>query len=69
MPASPVAVELRVSGHLAMGHGVRQLLQLEGLEVHAFALVGHDEVGVQWALGAASLIPVQENEKGSPELP
>lgn len=51
-----------------MGHSVRQLLQLEGLEVHAFALVGHDEVRVQWALGASGLIPVQD-EKGSPELP
>lgn len=52
-----------------MGHSVGQLLQLEGLEVHAFALVRHDEVRVQWALGASGLIPVQEDEKGSPELP
>ena len=50
-------------GHLPMRHGVRQLLQLQGLEVHALALVRHDEVWVQWTLGAPSLIPVRREEK------
>lgn len=68
-PVSPVAVELHVSGHLAVRHRVGQLLQLEGLEDHTLTLVGHDEVRVQRALGAPSLIPAQGEEKGSPELP
>lgn len=66
---SPVAVELHVSGHLAVRHRVRQLLQLQGLEVHTLALVGHDEVRVQRALGAPGLIPGQGGEDRSPELP
>lgn len=69
LSASPVAVELHVSGHLPVGDCIRQLLQLQGLEVHAFAFVGHDEVRVQWALGASSLISVQGKGKESPELP
>lgn len=68
-PVSPVAVELHVSGHLAVGHCVRQLLQLQGLEVHALALVRHDEVGVQGTPGASGLIPVWEQENRSPGLP
>lgn len=60
---SPVTVELHVPGHLPVRHGVRQLLQLQGLEVHALALVWHDEVRVQWTLGAPSLIPVRREEK------
>jgi hypothetical protein len=51
-----------------MGHSVWQLLQLEGLEVHALALVRHYEIWVQWALGAPSLIPVWES-KGSQSYP
>lgn len=58
-----------MSGHLAVGHGVRQLLQLQGLEVHALALVRHDEVRVQGALGAPGLIPVWGEETGSLENP
>lgn len=54
----PVTVELHVSRHLAMRHRVRQLLELERLEVHTLALVRHDEIGVQGALGAPSLIRV-----------
>lgn len=65
--ASPVAVQLHVSGHLAMGHCVRQLLQLQGLEVHTLTLVWHDEVRVQWALRASCLIPARGQEKGSQE--
>ena len=60
---SPVTVELHVPGHLPVRHGIWQLLQLQGLEVHALALVRHDEVRVQWTLGAPSLIPVRREEK------
>lgn len=60
---SPVTVELHMPGHLPVRHGVRQLLQLQGLEVHALAFVWHDEVRVQWTLGAPSLIPVRREEK------
>lgn len=57
-PTSPVTVELHVSGHLTMRHRVRQLLQLQRLEVHTLALVRHDKIWVQGAPGAPSLIPV-----------
>ncbi len=45
-------------GHLAMRDRVRGLLQLEGLEVHALALVWQDEEGIQGTLGPPRLLTV-----------
>jgi hypothetical protein len=53
----PVAVELQVAGHLAVGNGVRCLLQPQRLEVHTQAAVGEDEVRVQGALHPARVLP------------
>ena len=52
----PVHVQLHVTGHLAVGDRVGGLLELENLEVVAPHLVGHDEVGVEGALGLARLL-------------
>jgi len=41
-----------------MWHSVRGLLQLQDLEVDTLAFVWHDEIGIQWAPGAASLFSV-----------
>ena len=48
---------------LTVGHCVWALLQLEHLEVHTPTLVRDNEVGVHWALGAARLVPVGEEDK------
>ena len=45
-----------MSGHLAVGHRVWGLLELENLEVVALDLVRHDEVGVEGALSLSSLL-------------
>ena len=45
-----------MSGHLAVGHRVWGLLELENLEIVALDFVRHDEVGVEWALSLSSLL-------------
>lgn len=47
-----------MSRHLSVGHGVRRLLELQDLEVHALALVRQNEERVQGALGPAGLLGV-----------
>ena len=64
----PVTIKLHLPGHLTMRDCIRQLLQFQSLEVHTLALVRHDEVWIQWALWAPSLIPGQ-GKKWSLELP
>lgn len=60
----PVAVQLQVPGHLSVWHSVGGLLQLQDLEVHALALIWHDEIRVQRALWAAGLFSVWRDQSG-----
>lgn len=60
----PVAVQLQVPGHLPVWHGIGGLLQLQDLEVHALALVWHDEIGVQRALRTTGLFSVWRDRSG-----
>lgn len=60
----PVAVQLQVPGHLSVWHSVGGLLQLQDLEVHALALIWHDEIRVQRALRAAGLFSVWRDRSG-----
>lgn len=58
----PIAVELQVTGHLSVRHGVWSFLQPQSLEVDANAAVGDDEVGVQRTLHPSSVL-TEKREK------
>lgn len=57
----PFAVKLQVAGHLAIRDILGHLLQLEHLEVHALALVWHNEEWVQGALGLTGTVTDKGN--------
>lgn len=57
----PLTVKLQVAGHLAIRDILGHLLQLEHLEVHALALVWHNEEWVQGALGLTGTVTDKGN--------
>lgn len=60
---SPVAEQLQVSRHLSVRHGVRRLLQAEGLEVNTHAPIWDDEVRVHRALHPAGILPDKQSTR------